>query len=592
MLWGEERGLEKYQDRIRVHQGVQLVRMMPFLIFGNWAVIGLTLLNAWRAVFDSYAWIPLALEALLVVPVFLSWQRLRNAPPPTSVSRRRIRMAHIHSAVLGACWAAACLLMFPQMTSVQQAMHSGFVSALVLGAAASISYVPLSSLLYAGQLFLSLLLATILHGETDVYVWAAAALGCACIFVQRLNWRNFIEYVRRAEDYSALLSEQLEAQKAVASATQAIMEALPIAVAVTAHDSGKVLFANKEASDLFGPASESVMVDGVYRPFGERPLFADTEALSQLMAYYRARKLFTEWEVQVLDAHGKPLWAQLSGTPILYQGRDCWVTAIVTLEERKRIERELAKAKELAERASNAKTDFLANTSHELRTPLNAIIGYSEILLEEAETDNQAIYAQDLKKIRAAGRHILALINDILDLSKIEAGKMELLPEHVPLDDLLGDIAAVIRNLMTKNGNSFAIENAATVKALWTDVTKVRQIVLNLLSNAGKFTQQGKVTLAVTSFGRDGQDWISFRVSDTGLGIPPEKLAAVFEQYDRGDAGTARRYGGTGLGLALSRKFARLFGGDITVASEPGVGSSFEFTMPAKLAAVEEAEPA
>lgn len=578
-LFGDPR-LEQYAERIRLHQGVQFVRMMPFLIFGNWVVISLAALNGAQAVIDSYAWIPLAFEALLVVPMALSWWRLKDAPPPKSVSQRRIRSAHIHSALLGLCWAVACLMLFPHMSATQQSMHVALVSSLVLGAAASISFVPLSSLLYAGQLFASLLLSVILFDKSGTLVplMSSLALCGASLFVQRLSWRNFIDYVRQSESNAALLAEQLHLQQAAAAAQQQIIEAAPFALIMIDRD--RPIFASQRAYELFGIPSAEAVRQGTHT---NKQYFVDAEDYRTLALKHQANESYDEYEAQLYDTKGNKFWAQISGRPIMHKGLQCWVNAFVIIEERKRIESELAKAKEVAERASHAKTDFLANMSHELRTPLNAIIGYSEILLEEAEADGHQTYADDLQKIRSAGRHILALINDILDLSKIEAGKMELLPEHVQLDDLLGDVTAVIRNLMAKGGNSFQIENAAAAKTLWTDVTKVRQIIINLLSNAGKFTARGKVTLGVASFERDGADWLSVTVTDTGVGITPEKLEAVFNEYDRGDASTARRYGGTGLGLALSRKIARLLGGDITVQSSVGLGSTFEFTMPARI---------
>ncbi|MFN4311616.1 MAG: PAS domain-containing sensor histidine kinase [Ferrovibrio sp.] len=572
--------LEKYADRIRVHQGVHLVRMMPFPIFGNLTIIALVAFNAPRVALDSWAYLPLATEGLLLVPLFLAWWRLKGAPPPTTVSQRRIRSASIHSALLGLCWAIATLLMFPQMNATQQTLHGAMMSVLVIGAAASISYVPLACLLYAGQILFALLLSVILFDRTESYALglASATMCGAFLFVQRLSWRNFLEYVERSESYSALLAEQLEAQQAAAEAQRQIIEAAPFALVLINGD--RPIYASQRAYELFGiPTAESLR-DGTH---SNRPFFVNPEDYAILTKKHRAMESYDEYEAQLYDIKGSKFWAQISGRPIMHKGLQCWVNAFVIIEERKRIEQALAKAKEQAERASHAKTDFLANMSHELRTPLNAIIGYSEILLEEAEDDGKSDFVADLQKIRSSGRHILALINDILDLSKIEAGKMELLSERVVLDDLLGDVTAVIRNLMAKNGNRFTVENTARVKALWTDVTKVRQIVINLLSNAGKFTSQGKVVLGVASFERDGMDWLSIKVSDTGVGITPEKLDAVFNEYDRGDASTARRYGGTGLGLALSRKIARLLGGDITVTSTIGAGSTFEFTMPARL---------
>ncbi|WP_341703739.1 MHYT domain-containing protein [Ferrovibrio sp.] len=243
---------------------------------------------------------------------------------------------------------------------------------------------------------------------------------------------------------------------------------------------------------------------------------------------------------------------------------------------------ELLKAKQRAERASNAKTDFLASISHELRTPLNAVIGYSEILIEEAEENGLTGSLEDIEKIRTAGRHILALVNDILDLSKIEAGKMEVYIERVALKDILDDAVTVCRRMLDENGNRCIVEHAAAIDRVDTDVTKLRQALINLLGNAAKFTRNGTVTLATRLAERDGADWIEITVHDTGIGIAPEHQEGVFDEFQRGDSNVARHHGGTGLGLALSRRLIRLLGGDITLASQPGTGSVFTIAVPAR----------
>ena len=254
---------------------------------------------------------------------------------------------------------------------------------------------------------------------------------------------------------------------------------------------------------------------------------------------------------------------------------------------------ELLRAKHGAERASHAKTDFLASMSHELRTPLNAVIGYSELLLEEAEMNGRTDGIGDLEIIRTSGRHILALINDILDLTKIEAGKMEVAIERVRLNELLEDSIAVCGRLLGENGNSLAIEQSSAIVQIDTDVTKLRQATINLLSNAAKFTRNGKITLSTRSFRHQDADWIEISVRDTGVGIAPEYQTAVFEDFHRGDSNTARHHGGTGLGLALSRRLIRLLGGDITLASAAGQGSTFSITLPAHVKpAVPAASPA
>ena len=251
--------------------------------------------------------------------------------------------------------------------------------------------------------------------------------------------------------------------------------------------------------------------------------------------------------------------------------------------ERKRAELALAGAKEAADTANRAKSAFLANMSHELRTPMNAILGYSEMLAEEAEDLGQEDFIPDLKKINQAGTHLLALINDVLDLSKIESGKMEAYAEDIDVAALLDEVTGTAQPLIDKNGNRLEIESGEQLGAAHQDVTKLRQSLFNLLSNAAKFTHEGKVTLSVKREQDGGIDWLTFAVSDTGIGIPADKIDHVFEEFSQADESTTRDYGGTGLGLAISRRFCRLLGGDLTVKSRPGEGSIFTIRMPAIL---------
>ena len=237
------------------------------------------------------------------------------------------------------------------------------------------------------------------------------------------------------------------------------------------------------------------------------------------------------------------------------------------------------KGREL-EMASRHKSQFLANMSHELRTPLNAIIGYSEMLQEEAEDLGEDAFLPDLRRINAAGKHLLGLINDILDLSKIEAGRMDLYPETFDVQQMIQDVAAIVQPLIEKNGNTLVIICPDDLGTMHADQTKLRQILFNLLSNAAKFTDHGTITLRVAP----QNAVVTFAVSDTGIGMTEEQLGRLFEAFSQAEASTTSKYGGTGLGLAISRHFCRLMGGDLTVTSVYGQGSTFTVQLPADVA--------
>ncbi len=242
---------------------------------------------------------------------------------------------------------------------------------------------------------------------------------------------------------------------------------------------------------------------------------------------------------------------------------------------------ELIAAKDDAVAANGAKSDFLAKMSHELRTPLNAVIGYSEILLEDAELESRGEDIADLQKISAAGKHLLAMVNDVLDISKIEAGKMELYIEEVDLAGFLNDVEFTARPMIIQNSNKLYVEKDDNVGVIESDATKLRQAVLNLLSNAAKFTQNGRIELKISREVTDGKEWVSFSVTDTGVGISDEHSKLLFSNFSQAHPSISAKFGGTGLGLSVSQKLCQLMGGEITIESQVDVGSCFTIRLPA-----------
>jgi PAS domain S-box-containing protein len=362
-------------------------------------------------------------------------------------------------------------------------------------------------------------------------------------------------------------------------------DAVVVTEAGTSLSELKIVYVNQAFSQMTGYTPEEVL--------GKPPTvlrwnrFGLTEIKRIETALHKRESMRTEFVSYRKD--GSEFWMELEMVPIAdEQGKlTHWISVQRDTSIRKQTEAALRKSKEIAEDANRAKSQFLANMSHELRTPLNAIIGYSEMLQEDAEELGYETMIPDLEKIRGAGKHLLALINDILDISKIEAGKMELYLETFDVAQVIFEVRNTIQPLMEKHHNTFNIHCSDDIGSMSADLTKLRQVLLNLLSNAAKFTENGTVTLTVEQRKnekikneKDNSSLILFEVTDTGIGMTTEQMDKVFQAFTQADASTTRKYGGTGLGLAITRHFCQMMGGDISVNSQLGQGSVFTVQLP------------
>lgn len=349
----------------------------------------------------------------------------------------------------------------------------------------------------------------------------------------------------------------------------------------------------------------------VFRTQGDE-IARDADQVADAAAHHLAtgsdwsirREVFDPWDYEVIAALYLPdihwvtsqiLWKVYGitgGILLVIAIASFWLAARLSeaLLLAEQVRKEALEARDAAESANRTKSAFLANMSHELRTPMNAIIGYSEMLIEDSEDDGNEAAVADLQKIRSAGKHLLALINDVLDLSKIEAGKMTLYLEDFSLEQMLEEVVSTVQPLLDKNQNKLELRKSPDLGTMRADLTKVRQTLFNLLSNASKFTEKGTITLSAESFTQVGTPWIRIGVRDTGIGMTAEQMGRLFQAFTQADDSTTRKYGGTGLGLVISRKFCQMMGGDIFVESEAGKGSTFSVELPLQVsAAVEEA---
>jgi adenylate cyclase len=379
------------------------------------------------------------------------------------------------------------------------------------------------------------------------------------------------------ESYANLEGKVEERTRELASARQRLVDAIEsISEGFALFDrDDRLVLCNSRYRDLLYPGMADVMEPGtpfetIIRRAAERGLVDEAEGRVE------------EWVAERLARH-----RSASGLEIPHRSGERWIR----ISERKTTDgssvaiytdiTDLQEARDQAMQATQAKSDFLASMSHELRTPMNAIIGFTRLVMRRSRDVLPGQQYGNLEKILASANHLLALINDVLDLSKIEAGKTAVVIERFDVAALIAEVRSMIQPLIAKNANTLVLECAPDLGAMRSDQIKLRQNLFNLLSNAAKFTERGPITLAARRLVLAGDDWLEFKLSDTGIGMSKEQLGRLFEAFTQAEASTARDYGGTGLGLAITRRYCRMLGGDVTVESAPGAGSTFTMMLPA-----------
>ncbi|MEG4810800.1 response regulator [Microcoleus sp. F8-D3] len=393
---------------------------------------------------------------------------------------------------------------------------------------------------------------------------------------------------KRAE--AALRQSETKYRSIFENAVEGIFQTTP---------TGHYLSGNSALAQIYGYESRTEMLAELTEI--DRQFYVNPNRRAEFTAALDACGQVSKFESQIYRRDGSKIWisenarsiCDENGSVLYYEG------TVQDITDRKQAESALQSALEAAESANRAKSTFLANMSHELRTPLNAIIGYSEMLQEEAEELGEEAFVPDLEKICSAGKHLLSMIDDILDISKIEAGRMDLYLETFDIHTLIESAVATARPLVEKNGNTLEVYCPDNLDTMHADMTKVRQVLLNLLSNAAKFTQNGRIAIGVERIKNEplrmknqaessqilisNSEFLSFRVADTGIGMTKEQLQRVFQPFTQADASTTRKYGGTGLGLAISQRFCHMMGGSIEASSTSGEGSTFTVLLPSAI---------
>lgn len=602
-----------YAARVRL-----LYSGLRFLIVGNLANAAvLTIIQ--RNIVDPFillGWLAFLLSSIVWRVILTRWFTTRS--PDDAAMPKWARVYGLSTAWTGVAWGLAGIFMFPDASPMHQ-----IVTAFVLGGVAAGGVTTLSPIFSAYVAFIVPTLLPVavqfllMGGETGYGMAALYALFLAYLLrvghsqgedighahQLAVEKESLVADLTEQKAVAETLNEELRQQVAVRERIAADLRKREASLANAQRIAGLASWewdlrtneirGSEEAYRIFGVdrAVESITFDDfmtmVHPDDREAVAGAVREALERNAGYsVEHRAILGDGSVRVVHERGE-LEFDEHGSPIHMSGTTHDITDLHETRE------ELRAATLRAEDASRAKSRFLANMSHEFRTPLNAIIGYSEILKEDAMEQGQVESVADLERINSAGRHLLAMVNEVLDLSKIEAGKTELIIEQFDVREMVEDAVATVRSLVETNDNKLSLHCEKSLGRMEADPVRVRQMLYNLLSNAGKFTECGEIRVTVRRIREPGlpapDGWIVIAVSDTGIGMRPDQIESAFEAFGQLDPSTTRQHGGTGLGLAITKHYCEAMGGAISVESEPGKGSVFTLRLPT---VVTPAEPA
>ncbi|MBM4438948.1 MAG: PAS domain S-box protein [Candidatus Rokubacteria bacterium] len=567
---------EDIEPAIRVEQSVHLVAQLPTLVIGNWtgALIGILLSVdhvAWPRLL-GFVWI-----GVMTLPMAANWLKLRRKPRPAQVSARRIRLAAWHSLVMGLSWVVAVLLVLGAVPTINQASLLFGIIIMCTGAVASISALPYSALAYFVPMMTTVLVVSALHGALP---YKPIALLTGLLFVAlsgflRQNWRTFQRNVAVAVERARLADEVRSAAEEVRVAQQrlqSIIDAIPMPLAIFRLRDARTVYANRWAADLVGLS----LPDMLSRTSDE--FFFDPRENRRILDGLRGGRTVVDHETRLRRGDGSAVPVRLASILMDYDGEKAILAAVEDITLRKEHEAQLDRARQAAEDASRAKSLFLANMSHELRTPLNAIIGYTELIQDATYGEVPPKIGEVLARVEASGRHLLGLINDVLDLSKIEAGQVTLSLGDYSMRQVVHTVAQSVESLAADKRLVLDVDVPADLPVARGDERRLTQVLLNLVGNALKFTDAGRVSVAVTT---EDDDFL-VSVSDTGPGIAAADQERIFEEFQQAEASATRAKGGTGLGLAIARRIVAMHGGRLWVESKPGEGSTFRFRVPVR----------